>query len=93
MESAGNTLKRTVETATGSASTWPSTPAVTREEAETIALKHGGFTADQVTGIHTEYEIEHGTPIYDVEFHHGQWEYDYEIHAETGEILSFCKDD
>lgn len=63
------------------------------EEAQSIALKHAGFAADQVTALRTEYEMEHGIPQYDVEFRHGIWEYDYEIHADTGEILSFSKDD
>lgn len=66
---------------------------LTLEEAQGIALKHAGFTADQVTALRTEYEIEHGTPQYDVEFRHGFWEYDYKIHADTGEVLSFSKDD
>lgn len=62
-------------------------PALTREEAEEIALKDAGLTADQVTGLHTEYDVDDHIPEYDVEFHHGGWEYDYEIHADTGEIL------
>ena len=68
-------------------------PAISLEEAKNIALKHAGFTADQVTALHAEYEIEHGIPQYDVEFHYEHWEYDYEINAETGEIISFSKDD
>ena len=68
-------------------------PVLTPEEAKQIALKHAGLMEDQVVGLHAQYEIEHGTPIYDVEFHHSTWEYDYEIHADTGEILSFSKDD
>ncbi len=68
-------------------------PALSLEEAQSIALKHAGFAADQVTALHTEYEIEHGIPQYDVEFRHGFWEYDYKIHADTEEVLSFSKDD
>lgn len=69
------------------------TPTLSREEAQSIALEHAGLTADQVTALHTEYELERGIAQYDVEFHNGNWEYDYEIHANTGEILSFTKDD
>lgn len=54
---------------------------------------HAGYEYDQVTALHTEYEIEHGVPQCDVEFHHGGWEYDYEIHTDTEEILSYSKDD
>jgi hypothetical protein len=27
-----------------------------------------------------------------VEFYHGDWEYEFEIHGETGKILSYDKD-
>lgn len=71
----------------------PAEPAIAREEAEKIALDHAGFAADQVKRLRTEYEIARGIPHYDVEFDEGRWEYDYEIDAVTGEILSFEKDD
>ncbi len=93
VESAGNAVKQAIDPTTATASGKHSNPALTMEEAQNIALKHAGFSADQVTALHTEYEIEHGVPQYDVEFHHGAWEYDYEIHADTGEILSYSKDD
>lgn len=66
---------------------------LTAEEAQAIALHHAGFTADQVRFLRTEPELYDRIPHYDVEFEEGRWEYDYEIHAETGEILSFEKDD
>lgn len=93
VESVGETLKKSVETTTAGAPNLPANPALTLEEAQSIALKHAGFAADQVTALHTEYEIEHGIPQYDVEFRYEHWEYDYEIHADTGEILSYSKDD
>ena len=92
VESAGNAVKQAVDPTTATASGTHANPALTLEEAQNIALKHAGFAADQVTALHTEYEIEHGVPQYDVEFHHGAWEYDYEIHADTGDILSYSKD-
>lgn len=66
---------------------------LTKEEAEAIALKHAGFTNAQVSHLRTEYDIDDRIPEYDVEFREGRWEYEYEIHAETGAILSFEKDD
>ena len=66
--------------------------AMTREQAEKIALDHLGFTADQVTRLRTEYEIDDGLPQFDIEFHQGDWEYEFEIHAENGQILSYDKD-
>ena len=73
--------------------TVPSGQYLTAEEAQAIALAHGGFTPDQVSFLRTEPELWDHVPHYDVEFREGYWEYEYEIHAETGEILSFEKDD
>lgn len=86
----------TTGTNTPSATTTPrtsQTPALTPEEAQAIALEHAGFTADQVSYLYAEYEIDDRIPQYDVSFRQGYLEYDYEIHAETGEILSFERDD
>ena len=66
---------------------------ITAEEAAEIALTHAGFTAEDVRGLHTEYEWDDGVPEYEVDFYHDRWEYDYTIHAETGNILAFEKDD
>lgn len=86
-ESVGESMKQAVEDATA-ASDKHESHAFSMEQAQSIALKHAGLSEDQVTALHTEYEVEHGIPQYDVEFHHENWEYDYEIHADTGEILS-----
>ena len=50
------------------------------------------LSREEVTRLHTEYEIDDRIPQYDVEFHQGNLEYEFEIHAETGTILSFDKD-
>ena len=65
---------------------------IIREQAEAIALEHAGFTADQVSRLHTEYEVDEGIPRFEVQFHQDRWEYDYEINANTGEILSWDRD-
>jgi len=65
---------------------------LTEEEALQVALDHVGFTANQVTRLHTEYEIDDGIPQFDIEFHQGDWEYEFEIHAENGKIISYDKD-
>ena len=66
--------------------------ALTRHDAQSIALKHAGLTADQVTNLRTEYDIDDGVPEYHVEFNYGGQEYEYEIHAQTGDILSLDRD-
>lgn len=65
---------------------------ITKEGAEKIALDSLGLAKDQVKGLRTEYEIDDGTGQYDVQFLSGGWKYEFEIHAETGRILSFDKD-
>ena len=65
---------------------------LTKEDAEKIALEHAGFTADQVTRLRTELDYERGKPEYEVDFRVDRYEYDYEIDAQTGKILSWDKD-
>lgn len=66
---------------------------ITREQAEAIALEHAGLTADQVSRLRTEYEVDDGVPRYEVQFRQGRWEYDYEINANTGAIISYDRDE
>ena len=74
----------------------PAAPAqanrITKEEAIDIALKDAGFTKDQVTRLRAEFDYDDGRPEYEVDFHQDRYEYDYEIHAESGKILSRDKD-
>lgn len=74
------------------AATAPAVQTITKEDAQKIALDYLGLTADQVQRLRTGYEIDDGIAQYDVEFLEGDWEYEFEIHAETGKILSFDKD-
>ena len=71
----------------------PVSAGLTKTEAESIALKHAGFSAEQVKGLRSEYDFDDAVAHYDVEFRVGQWEYEYEIHAQTGAVLSVEKDD
>ena len=66
---------------------------VTEKEAMAIALEHAGFDETQVKFLRAEFEIDDRVPHYDVSFLQGQWEYEYEVDAQTGEILSFARDD
>lgn len=66
--------------------------ALTAEEAKAIALAHAGLTSQQVGRVKAEKDRENGVWVYEVEFQNGRWEYDYEIHAETGKILEWDKE-
>ncbi len=68
-------------------------PALSAEQAKDIALEHAGYTADQVTGLHAVPDMDNGVLRYEVEFRVDYWEYDYDIHADNGTILSFDVDD
>ena len=78
---------------TKSADTKPAeTKKISAAEAKSIALSHAGLTEAQVKGLRAEYDRDDGRPEYDVEFRVGRTEYEYEIHAETGKILSWDKE-
>lgn len=62
------------------------------DKAKAIALEHAGLSEADVTRLHTEYEIDDGVEQYDVEFHHGEYEYEYEINAHTGAVISADRD-
>ena len=65
---------------------------LTKEEAKTIALNHAGLQESQVKGLRAEYDGDDRVPEWEVEFYADGLEYDYEIHAETGEIRSWDKE-
>ena len=63
------------------------TPAITRDEAVQIALKDANLTPEEIFDLEAELDKERGVLHYDVDFEKDRKDYDYEIHAETGEIL------
>ena len=65
---------------------------ISETEAREKALKHAGFKADEVTRLRTEYDFDDGIHKYEIEFYKDNIEYDYEVNAVTGDILSFDKD-
>ena len=62
---------------------------ITRDEAEAIAVKDAGVSADAVVRMRSSLDWERGERIYDVEFYADGVEYDYEISTVDGAILSF----
>ena len=94
LDAAEDSVERAVRRAvTPSAATMePADTTITQTQAENIALEFAGFSSTQVNRLRTEYEIDDGIPQYNVEFHEGDWEYEFEIDAKTGKILSYDKD-
>lgn len=60
--------------------------------AKEIALAHAKLREKDVRFTKTKMDREDGGKVYEVEFYYGNEEYDYDIHAVSGEILSFDKD-
>lgn len=74
----------------------PAAPAevsrITLEEAKEAALGHAGVTADEVTFTKTKLDYDDGREEYDIEFVSDDLEYEYEIDAESGAVLSYSKE-
>ena len=72
------------------------TGGVTLEQAKQTALQHAGKTASQVQFVKAQQDWEHGRKVYEIEFivsgGTGYTEYDYEIDATTGKIVSYDYD-
>ena len=65
---------------------------LTKEEARDIALQHAGLSVSDVSRLHIEFDRDDRRPEYDIDFRYNGYEYDYEIHAETGKILKSEKE-
>lgn len=62
------------------------------EAAKQAALEHAGLNVDDVRFVHADLELDDGSWKYDVEFYRDNIEYDYDIDALTGAVLSFDQD-
>ena len=62
------------------------------EKAKQIALEHAKLKEADVSRLFVELDYDDGILRYEVDFHYGQYEYDYDIDAKTGKILSYDKD-
>ena len=58
--------------------------------AQKIALEHAGVKAADATITKSKLDYEDGRQVYDIEWYAGGAKYDYEIAADTGEIISFA---
>jgi len=65
---------------------------ITPEKAKIIALDHAGVKSGDVTGFKSELDRDNGVSVYELEFHAGGYEYDYEINAVTGAVLKSEKE-
>jgi uncharacterized membrane protein YkoI len=62
------------------------------DKAKEIALNHAGLAANQVSFIKAEKDMDDGIVKYDIEFYYNNREYNYEINANNGNIMSYEQD-
>jgi aspartate aminotransferase len=67
---------------------YTSGPCSISQKAAEAALNNAGLSRSQVSDVRVEYDSEDGLIVYEVEFTFGGTEYEYDINAVTGEILS-----
>ena len=79
-------------TSVGGGSASSSTSYIGESSAKSIALSHAGVSSSNVTFMKCELDSDDGQKVYEIEFKSGGYEYDYEINATSGSILSSSKE-
>ena len=87
-----NAVMQETETGTTTESQTTTTKKITKAKAKSIALKHAGVSASKATFVKAKLDYEDGRRVYEIEFYSGNTEYDYEILASNGKIISYDKD-
>lgn len=89
----GNILSRDVDQSGTMTQTSINNDYIGKTTAKRIALKDAGVKRSDAHGMHIVLDTDDDEPtVYDVEFYSGTTEYDYEIDAKTGEIVSKDQD-
>ncbi|MBQ3374138.1 MAG: PepSY domain-containing protein [Oscillospiraceae bacterium] len=66
---------------------------ISQDDALAAALKHANLDKSQVEFIkRIELDYEHGRKVYEIKFYQGRCEYEFDIDADTGDVLKFEKD-
>ena len=65
---------------------------ISMDKAKGIALSHAGLTTSQVNFKKAQLDFDDGIQKYEIEFYYNNKEYNYEIDANTGKILSYEQD-
>ncbi|MBQ9004829.1 MAG: PepSY domain-containing protein [Atopobiaceae bacterium] len=91
-ESTAETTKTEATTTESSAPAPAQNNYIGDEAAKSAALAHAGFAATDVTELESELDLDDAIVHYDVDFKSGGMEYDYDIDAVTGEVLTFSSE-
>ncbi len=90
MSSIGSAAESLADNITGNNNS--SSAKISENEAKAIALKHAGIEENNITGLSITLERDDGILEYEIDFHSNGFEYDYDINAQTGEIISSNKE-
>ena len=74
------------------AQTSASSAQISMDEAKKIALENAGVQETDAVYVNAKLDYDDGKTTYDVEFYCGNTQYDYEIYAFTGAVLSYDHD-
>ena len=92
----GAVYSKSVETFPEQASngnkTGTSTTYIDVDNAKSIALNHAGFSEADVSRFKSEFDIDDGWAVYEIEFNKGGREYEYKINATDGSIIEYDVD-
>lgn len=95
--STGEVIKFEVETDDDYVKTTQSSSSATEsligeEKAKEIAFKNAGVAASNAKNVSVKLDNDDGAVKYEVEFDYDKWEYEYDINAYTGAVISSDKD-
>lgn len=76
----------------GSSDSNASNVKLTADEALSIALEKAGVKKENISNLENHLEHDDGTWVYDIDFDTSDTEYSYDIHADTGDIISSDRD-
>ena len=65
---------------------------ISAEKAKPTALSHAGVSESDIREYDIEMDREDGIVVYEIDFKSGNFEFDYEINAETGSIIKYEKE-
>ncbi len=65
---------------------------ITADKAKEIALEDAGLAKTDTVNLTAHKDIDNGVTVYEIDFQSGGYEYDYDINAETGEIIERNKE-
>ena len=84
----GEVLRSNKENRRNNSTSTATTASITAQQAKEIALQQAGLAESSIYDLEIELERENGTLCYKVEFESAGMDYEYEIDATTGAILS-----